>query len=109
MTNNTIQQVIDKLTTIELWVGSGHPAFAKAGEAITMLKDMQQVDVLAAVEAGHKRYWSDSRLQEEAYRQWISGTQSDGGCPQHCKGSIIDYITREVCAALGLTTKQEAE
>lgn len=109
MTNNTIQQVFNKLTAAELLIGNKHPAFAKISGAIAMLKDMQQVDVLAAVEAGHKRYWSDSRLQEEAYRQWISGTQSDGGCPQHCKGSIIDYITREVCAALGLTTKQEAE
>lgn len=42
---HTIQQVIDKLTAAELFIGNKHPAFAKISEAIAMLKDMQVVDV----------------------------------------------------------------
>jgi hypothetical protein len=56
--------------------------------------------LVAAVEEGNRRYWSDANEQIKAYDRWrISGFQGEN--PNHAiDGNIITYIVRSVEAAM---------
>lgn len=54
-------------------------------------------EIRNAVDCGVALYWSDGRLQTEAYEKWRS-TDFEGECPQIANGSINDYVHRAVLA-----------
>jgi hypothetical protein len=52
-----------------------------------------------AAKNGNLQYWRDSEAQRLAFDEWRLGGYV-GDCPQLAKGSIVDYITDAVVAAL---------
>lgn len=103
MTNNTIQQVFNKLTAAELLIGNKHPAFAKISGATAMLKDMQQVDVEAGARAMHEAYEAAARVHGWATNERCK-TDFDS-LPDANRLTMLDAVAA-CAAAWGLTTKQ---
>lgn len=52
-----------------------------------------------AAKNGNLQYWRDSEAQRVAFNEWRAGGYV-GDCPQIAKGSIVDYITDAVVAAI---------
>jgi hypothetical protein len=55
--------------------------------------------IYAAAKEGNLQYWRDSARQRAAFDAWVAGG-CEGDCPQECGGSIVDYITNAVHAAI---------
>lgn len=55
--------------------------------------------IYAAAKEGNLEYWRASARQRSAFDAWVAGG-CEGNCPRECDGSIVDYITNAVHAAL---------
>ncbi len=68
--------------------------------------EISDANVAEAVNRGNQAYWDDARAQHEAFKQWSANGQKGDG-PRISRGSLPEYIIREVTASIKSAPKRE--